>query len=158
MTKLHLGVVDVPYTEAPEEPGKKRRKKKSRAPPTTGDVAEWIEDKYHVIENFYRINEQGIASSLENSLAGALESVMMGAPVDQFLGAGAAFATATNEIEDCFRNFIDTKGMDALGYPGVPTKAAIKGIRSRFKKRRDPGRPSFQDTGLYEASFKSWVD
>jgi len=48
--------------------------------------------------------------------------------------------------------------METLGYPGVPTRAALMGVNSRLKKRRGKRRPSFRDTGLYQASFMAWVD
>lgn len=153
MPVLHLGVVDSPYNEAPP-PGKRRRKKLAAGHVTTGDVAGFLENRYHVMEVFATLHsEDTIAPALENSLAGALESVLMGAPLtlDPFGGAMSV-------IEDRFRQFIDSKEMDRLGYPGVPTKASIKGIRRRFKNRLDPGRPSFQDTSLYESSVRAWVE
>jgi len=120
----------------------------------TGDVAEWLERRYHVLEIFWEQHaEDAIAPALENSLQGALESVLMGAPLTL-----DPYGTATSAIEDRFRAFIDLKEMDALGYPGVPTKASLIGVRARFKKRRDPGRPSFQSSGLYEASMRAWVE
>ena len=119
-----------------------------------GEVAGFLEAKYHIFEIFFELHaEDTVAPALENSLQGALESVLMGAPasLDPFGGAMSA-------IEDRFRVFIDTKEMDALGYPGVPTKASIKGIRRRFKNRLDPGRPSFQDSSLFESSVRAWVE
>jgi len=155
MPTLHLGVVDLPYNETPEPTNRPRKKKAAAGPAvTTGDVAEWLERKYHVMEHFAELHmEDVVAPALENSLQGALESVLMGAPthLDPFGGA-------TSAIEDAFKRFIDTKEMDRLGYPGVPTKASLIGIRRRFKNRRDPGRPSFQDSALYEGSMRAWVD
>ena len=63
-------------------------------------------------------------------------------------------------IETRFRHFLSQKEMDSLGVPGVPTKAALAGVSHRFKHpyaKRAP-RPSFIDTGLYEASFRAWVE
>jgi hypothetical protein len=65
------------------------------------------------------------------------------------------------EIEERFKDFLSLQEMDKLGVPGVPTEAAKKGKSSRFKRRRSKGgapRPSFIDTGLYQSSFKAWVD
>jgi hypothetical protein len=160
---LHLGVADLPYStpesaprKPPKKPGKRPRKSigKSGEVMTTGDVAEILEAKYHVIEHFAQLHEGDIAHALENSMQGALESVLMGAPVSQDI-----FGSATSEIEDAFRKMIDSKELDTIGYPGIPTAAAEKGVSHRFKRPyvRRPARPSFQDTGLYETSFKSWV-
>jgi hypothetical protein len=147
---LHLGVVDVPYAQpAPGAVGHNK-------PPgsqTTGDVAEWLEAKYHVMEIFAELHKDDIDEALADSAAGALENLLMGSPV----GADA-FGAGQSKIEDAFRKFIDTKEMERLGYPGVPTKAALKGVNHRLKRKRGPSRPSFQDTGLYEANFAAWVD
>lgn len=152
MPTLHLGVIDLPYVAAP--PAGRRRKKTVGGTVTTGDVAGFLEAKYHVMEVFAELHaEDTIAPALESSLAGALESILMGAPLSI-----DPYGSATSAIEDRFRQFIDQKEMDALGYPGVPTRASIIGIRRRFKNRLDPGRPSFQDTGLMESSFRAWVD
>jgi hypothetical protein len=150
MTTLHLGVVDLPYSYPPAR-GRRRRVKSGTQ--TTGDVAGWLEDEYHVMEVFFNQHSTDVSSALETSVRGALENVMLGGPAgDPFAGAGGA-------IEHAFRQFIDLKEMDALGYPGVPTVASLQGVSHRFKDRRGvPGRPSFVDTGLYETSFRAWVD
>ena len=138
MPVLHLGVIDVPYAR--------------RGGKTTGDVAEILEAKYHVMEVFYRQNDAHVARSLEKSVAGALESLLLGAPpsIDAF-GAG------TSRIEDRFKQFLSRREIEKLGYPGVPTGAALRGVSHRFKKKRGGRRPSFIDTGLYQSSFKAWV-
>jgi hypothetical protein len=155
MPVLNLGVVDLPYNEAPPPGRRGRRKKKvTGGTQTTGDVARWLEDRYHVMEVFAELHlEDAIVPAIENSLHGTIESLLMGAPVTI-----DAYGGAMSAIEDRFRKFIDAKEMDSLGYPGVPTQASIKGIRRRFKNRLDPDRPSFQDTGLYETAFKAWME
>lgn len=138
---LHLGVVDLPY-----EYGKEAR--------TTGDVAEILEAKYGVMETFYERHEEEITQAIENGLAGSLESILSGAPIRNDL-----FASSEAKIEQSFRKFLDTKEMDGLA-PGVPTQAATRGVNHRLKRpyRRRSSRPSFIDTGLYESSFKAWID
>jgi len=166
MTTLHLGVMDVPYGNAPSptspsKPGRGRRKRNSRAKGspisiTTGQVAEILEAEYRVMEVFYASHEDEIARLLEHSIGGALQSLMMGAPAQ----ATDIFASAASRIEDQFKQFLSTKEIEQLGIPGVPTAAALHGVSHRFAnpgKRRAP-RPSFIDTGLYQASFKAWVD
>lgn len=153
MPILHLGVIDQPYNQRPA-PTNRKRPKVAAGTQTTGDVAGWLEDKYHVMETFYELHKDDVfAKALEDGIEGALQSMIMGGPATLDL-----YGAATSAIEIAFKKFIDLKEMDALGYPGVPTHASIVGIRSRFKSRRDPGRPSFQDTGLYETSFRAWVD
>jgi hypothetical protein len=151
MPTLHLGVLDVPYQQR-RLPGKR----KTAANVSTGDVAEWLERRYGVMEAFYRQNEQAIADKLTQALVDAGEAIMQGAPVtiDPF-GAG------TSQIEDRFKQFLALQEMDKLGVPGVPTQAAQEGRSARFKRGKSKGgapRPSFVDTGLYMSSMKAWVD
>lgn len=135
--ELHLGVVDIPYAD------------KSGA--TTGDVAEWLENHYGVMQFFYSRHESEIAAALKDSVEGALESLLLGAPPSVNI-----FGAAVSQIEDIFRKFLDAKEMD--GQPGVPTAASLRGESKRFKTKRGPPRPSFIDTGLYEADFVGWID
>ena len=79
------------------------------------------------------------------------------------------FATASADIEASFKQFLDSQEIERIGYPGVPTQAALDGVRTSYKnptgnknkrgKRvKHPRRPSFIDTGLYEDSMKAWID
>lgn len=165
MTTLVLGVIDQPYDNRP--PGDKKAKKVPKGKKkivkktnkgqsntvTTGDVAEFLETKYKVMERFSDFNMKKITSNLEESLAGALENMMMGSPpLDD------PFVSACANIEKDFKSFLSEKKLDSLGVSGIPTKASLDGDSKRFKKGKGPkGRPSFIDTGLYQASFKSWV-
>ena len=155
---LNLGVADIPYTYVT-----------AGAPPvTTGDVAGWLENKYHVMEIFAEeVGSEAIARAFERSAGLALEAVLSGAPV----GSVTPYASAETEIEEAFRQFLSLGIMEGLGYPGVPTQAALDGVSHRFKsklnrvsrKQRAAGvtkgvrRPSFIDTGAYEQSFRAWV-
>lgn len=136
---LHLGVVDVPYVD---EGGK-----------TTGDIAEILEAKYHVMGIFYEQHKEDIARALEVSVQGALENLLLGSPI-----GSNSLGSAESEIKHLFSRFLESKEMDTLGYPGVPTQASLKGVSHRFKRKRGPVRPSFIDTGLYETNFAAWVD
>lgn len=156
MPVLHLGVVEMPYAKTPG------RGKAKASQITTGDVAEILEAKYHVMEVY--ANEQGgaVATALENSVTGAIENLMLGAPP-----SNNPFGEGTEAIQTAFQKFIESKAMDALGVPGVPTKASLMGVSHRFKNKRNKGkggktsgtaRPSFDDTGLYVNSMRAWVD
>lgn len=142
MTVLHFGVLDVPYDD-----GKK----------TTGEVAEILEDKYHVMEVF--VEEHGseaIGESLARSAQAALEDLLSGAPPDKL----SLTFEAEEEIAAEFRAFIDRGGLDGI-VPGVPTEAARKGVNHRLARpyvKSNPERPSFRDTGLYQASTRVWSE
>ena len=68
MAMLHLGVVDVAY----ESDGK---------PTTTGDVAGYLEDEYHVMRTFLELHEQDIADAVAQQLMGLMENAKMGQPL-----------------------------------------------------------------------------
>jgi hypothetical protein len=150
MPVLHLGVIEQSYNQA-----RGPKAKRSNSNITTGDVAQFLEDEYHVMEVFANVHGQDMGDALAGSVAGALENLMMGAPVSNNI-----FGSAESAIHDQFQKFIDNKEMESLGIPGVPTEAAKRGVSHRFKRPyvRRASRPSFLDTGLYESSFKAWIE
>ena len=165
MLILHLGVVDVPYTHGQPAPKRVavRRSNKAKtvkaitAAPTggqtTGDVAEILESKYHVMELFWEVlYQEEIMRVVENDVSGKIEALIMGTPHNP------SYSTAEGEIEALFKNAISNQEFDALGIPGVPTQAALDGVNSRLKAKRGEPRPSFRDTGLYQTSFKVQIE
>jgi hypothetical protein len=149
MTILHLGVIDQPYDNS--------------VGATTGMVAEILEDKYHVMEVFFESRVDEVIGALERSIQSALDQLDANVPVENI----NPFGTATVDIETAFRHFLDSQEIESLGIPGVPTQAALNGVRTSYKnptgnknkrgKRVKHGpRPSFIDTGLYNASMKAW--
>jgi hypothetical protein len=169
LTILHLGVIDVLYNDndidQPIELVKNIKKRKFKKPikqkeqkkntvVSTGFVAEILENKYHIMENFINLQMKDFTQELENALVGSFETM-----VRTGIAAEEPFQTACSKLEHSFKLFLSLKKLDALGIDGVPTKAAKDGISKRFKKGQGPkNRPSFIDTGLYEASFKAWID
>ena len=154
MPVLHLGVIDLPYVHAPS-----RRQRKVRAGTvTTGDVAGWLEDRYHILETYAHVHEGDIVRSLENGIGGSLENLMMGAPPSLDV-----FGQATSEIEQGMKDFISKNEMAALGYPGVPTKAALARAGGKASARMKRGRKSnavavsFIDSGLFQSSLKATI-
>lgn len=141
--KLHLGVVDVGYSG---EGGAK----------TTGDVAEILEDKYHIMRIFFEENEQFVADQIANSLAGSLESLAQGRPYNASL-----LKPAIPKVDERFRNFLDSGEMSRILPATQQIAAAQKGVSHRKKQpysSKNKPRQAFVDTGLYQASFRSWVD
>ncbi len=159
LTTLIFGVSDIPYSEPAEAPVKqpKRRAKpikpKVQTVTTTGQVAEILEAKYGVMRAFFDRHEADIAKDLEDGVGHALEAVLRGAPPSMDV-----FGPATQLIGEKFKDFLTNKEMDGM-VAGVPTQASLLGISHRFKgKRGAPGRPSFVDTGTFEANFRTWVE
>jgi hypothetical protein len=167
MATLRLGVVDVPYTDDPS-PSKTDREVKNQKRNdiraalglqefhgTTGDVAEILEEHYHVMEIFFEEHQSDIAGVLEETYGDALEDMLSGG-----VPAGSnSMIAAAGQIKDLFTKFIDGREMDGV-QPGVPTGAAKKGVNYCLKHptaKGNPERPSFKDTGLYEQSFQAEI-
>nr|WP_245168509.1 hypothetical protein [Enterobacter roggenkampii] len=83
-------------------------------------------------------------------MAASLENMMAGAPP-----AKDPLAESMSRIHDLFVAFLDNTEMNGL--PGVPTRRALDGISRRFKNKKGPPRPSFIDTGTYQAAMRAWV-
>lgn len=155
--KILFGVIDLPYADSSySEMGVRKPKGETKDRGiSTGDVAEILENEYHIMEVFFELHGDFVADKLTDAMEGALENAALGAPVTLDPGAEAA-----EEIQQRFRQFIENKEMEGMGIPGVPTQAALQGHSKRFKnpyKRRKP-RPSFRDTGLYVGAFRMWTE
>jgi hypothetical protein len=152
LTTISFGVNDIPYSHS-DNIGtvKKGKTKGSPRTSTTGEVAEILEDKYHIMETFWNLHGDEIVEQYGDAIAGAFEGLLQGSPVSP-----NALASGNAEVEAMFRKFLSQQEMDSLGIPGVPTKASLKGVSGRFKKGKSGSpRPSFIDTALFENSFVS---
>jgi hypothetical protein len=160
---LHLGVIDQPYNEY-KPPKKIRQAKKGKAnkpiqksdaaTKTTGDVAEILEEKYGILDTFAEVKLPKIAQALEESIAGELETLMMGGRP-----AGNPFASAESSITTLMKSFISSGEAEHVGITGTPTQAALNGVNHRLKHpyaKANPRRPSFMDTTLYWQSLIAW--
>jgi len=151
MTKLILGVVNIPYGDTPS-----KRKKNKKAGVTTLSVAEILEEKYHIMQHFWDKRGDKIADDLAKSYLNALKSRMMGAPTTLDPAGSALSQTST-----MFDKFISNREIEKMGIAGVPTKAAKRGVNHRLAHpfaKDNPRRPSFDDTGLYKSSFRAWLE
>lgn len=155
--KLNLGVIDIPYAYEQQVSGKKgkplKRTKKVVRSITTGEVADIIEGTYGVMEFFFDRHGDEIADKIADSYEGALANVMAGGPFNPDPGQ-----EGLEWVEQRFRDFLSNKEMDGW-HDGIPTEAARRGVSHRFAKpyARRPSRPSFIDTGQYQAGFRAWA-
>jgi len=136
---LHLGTLVQPYRQRGL---------------TTGDIAEFLEHRYGIMNAFLRVHGDDVMDAVEESLLGALEALAMKQVVDPW-GRGM------QAIEREFRDFISSREAERVGIPGTPTKAALRGVSHRLLHpyaRSNARRPSFRDTGPYMNSFRAWVD
>lgn len=158
MTKLHLGVVDFPYSYDQQAVSKKGKplKKKRRVTKsiTTGEVAEFIENEYHVMESFFEVHGDEVMNDIVDAYEGSLDNMLLGGPSRSNPGQ-----EGLEKAEQRFRDFLANREMDTMGVPGIPTQAALEGVSHRFAhpyaKRSE--RPSFIDTGTYASAFKAWM-
>jgi 4-diphosphocytidyl-2C-methyl-D-erythritol kinase len=161
---LYLGVVDMPYAnhQAPAKIAKAKKGKQNKpikpkseaATKTTGEVAEILEEKYGVLDSFVFAHMPDIAKVLEESIAGELETLMMGGRV-----SGNPLQSAESSITTMMKKFISAQEIEHTGIEGVPTQAALNGVNHRLKHpyaKKNPRRPSFMDTTLYWQSLRAW--
>lgn len=131
---------------------------------STGELAQYLEDKYSVMGNFFKLHKDQIGQDFADSFGRAVSDMMNGKqPRDPF-------KTALSKTEARFQSFIGLAEIERMGVPGVPTQAALDGVRTSLKKKKEikgnkyrskvrgSRRPSFFDTGLYANSFKCWVE
>lgn len=153
MPTLHLGVVDVGYTDGDGST-------------STGDVAGYLENRYHIMRTFLEQEEKFIEDQLIDAVAGAIESIAQGRPVPGLntalgtkLDTRQLFGASVNQcIEERFRDFLDSGEMNRYLPPKQQSQAAAAGINHR---KKDPNtgqaRQAFIDTGLYQAAFRAWM-
>ena len=156
--KLELGVLDVAYSGANGKSGTD----------TTGEVAEVLEAKYYVMETFFELRRDEIADWLAESVADEIENVMNGNRPN-FTPTMAA----EQKIEAEFRAFLDAGEMSklvgslsegesaAFDWSKTFDSAGKRGVNHRKKagvNKNNAARPAFIDTGLYQTSFRAWVE
>ncbi len=161
MATLTFGVVDVAYVGADEKAT------------TTGDVAEYLEEDFHVMAVFFEAKKNKILELVNDQLGFQIEAMMQGA----FRPHGDRIFLP--EVESLFRDFVTTREIETIT---GQTEAARLGVSHRFKDANNrtvspqaivsgkskasrteavaarAPRASFVDTGLYVASFKSWLN
>ena len=158
MTTLVLGVHDMAYGAQFSSGGSRRSKSRAQSAygkgKTTGDIAQILEAKYHIMQTFYDMNKTDIASALEKSMVGSIINMVNGQPAPVM-----ADAQAMSDIETAFKQALSMRAFDGV-IPGVPTQASLGGRSSRFKRpgAKRGARPSFINTGLYQSSFTAWTE
>jgi hypothetical protein len=160
---LKLGFINTPYTTqsvarpmtaARAESRRPRRRSFSKTI-TAEDVAAILESKYKIIDTFTEMYAAQIQYTILSQFEKVAGDVLSGGRRRGDLGS--ILKPATKQIEVMFRQFLDKEEMNGRA-PGVPTKAALAGVRhGRGSKTRTGSRPSFIDTGIYRASFRAWV-
>jgi hypothetical protein len=159
LTTLNLGVHNVAYGA-----------RGSRGALQTGQLAKILEGRYGIMRAFFEHERPMIGAAITRSIKGSLINVLMGQP-----GPVVLTNMSTSSIDNAFKQSITTYKYDQWIKRGrpfpVPTLASLAGISHRTKnpkagrgkksratgKRERVVRPSFRDTGLYQAQFVSWI-
>ena len=160
MMQLVLGVHDMGYAAQfhTSAGAVKRGKSKAQAAygkgKTTGDVAQILEAKYHIMRTFFDMNSKDIATAIEKSMVGSVINMVNGQP-----GPIKPDAQAMSDIETAFKQALSMRAFDGV-INGVPTQASLGGVSHRFKRpyAKRAARPSFINTGLYQSSFAAWTE
>ena len=137
MPVLHLGVIDQAYSGSDND-GK-----------TTGEVAQILEDKYHIMRIFVEERDEQIGDALARKMLARLDNPIGGTK------------TVFDDIGSMFRDFLNADEISKIMPKDQQIQAAINGVNHRKKKpyaKANKARPAFVDTGLYSASFMAWVD
>ncbi|ATF90170.1 hypothetical protein CO712_20905 [Burkholderia gladioli pv. gladioli] len=103
---------------------------------------------------FLEMYEEQIGELLANEVAGEIESLAQGKPVGKL-----SLDLSTGRIGELFRDFLDAREWKQAS--GQAIAAAEDGVNHRKKKpyaSSNPARAEFIDTGLYQASFRAWVE
>lgn len=117
---------------------------------TTGDVANWLENKYGIMNAYVGMNKKFIGMEVMQEILG----VKNRQPQHDM-----------SAIAKSLKQAISMQAFNGV-LPGVPTKASRMGVSSRFKsgKRRGKSkvsgvpRPSFIDSGIYQDSIRVVLD
>jgi hypothetical protein len=162
---LKMGFINTPYTAesiarpatAARAESRRQRRRSFSKTITAEDVAAILEAKYQVLDEFTKLHVAEIQLAILSQFERVAGDVTSGARRSSNLGN--LLKPATKEIEAMFKKFLDTEEMNGR-VPGVPTKAALTGVRHGRGSKTMQGtpRPSFIDTGIYRASFRAWVD
>ena len=145
MAVLHLGVVDLAYSDVGVGGAE-----------TTGAVAQILESRYHILEIFAEEHIGDLADDLADSYAGAIDTM-----IQTGLPPPDPAASAMSRITERMHDWITDGEMEKLGYPGVPTQAALDGVNHRLAHphaKDNPRRVSFRDSGLYEVSLVAFFE
>jgi hypothetical protein len=145
---LHMGFLNTPYTKqaiaAPMAAAKAHEAKSRRhysKTKTTQSVANILENKYGILEKFMELYEDDITDIIHEKLDSFIIQSLSEKRKVTSERMVQYMKPNTVRIEKMFRGFLDRDET------GETVKAAMK--RSK---------PPFIRTGLYRASFRSWVD
>ncbi|MGC9271245.1 hypothetical protein [Acidiphilium sp.] len=136
---LQLGVENAAYSS-----------KDAKGATTTWEVAEILEDKYHIMRVFYELNKEKIAGQMVDGMAKQIQTLAAGGPIARTVLPGTM-----QKIRTDFVNFLNRDEWQKV--TGIAIAAAEEGNSLRFKGKKTNARPAFVDTGLYRQAFRAQI-
>jgi ethanolamine utilization protein EutQ (cupin superfamily) len=147
---IKMGFLNTPYSNkalnAPMRTARageaKRQNRGFKKTMTATDVGAILEGKYNVVESFVATNKDEILDLVTDKL----EEAVIGSLTDKVKTGDKlviGMKGRTRQIDKLFRNFLDMDEMSSV----IENKSANKN-----------GRKSFVNTGIYRASFRSWIE
>lgn len=137
--KLNLGVLDVGYTAG-------------TTPTTTAKVARILEDQYHVMESFYELHKREIHEALNDAVLGAVG--------DMLADAQPRFNLPLDTIKRQFNDYLDSGEWEQVSGQYIEAAHNRHRVHHRDGSTEMSRRSNraFVRTGLYEQSFRAWID
>ena len=167
---INMGFVNTPYTKetiakpmtAAKQESARARKRHFSKTKDAEKVSNILEDKYGILDYFNEKYSEYIETLISNRFDDIAEEVLSRPEGRQYTTAKMSniMKPVGKDVEKLFREFLDKEEMNASGQAGIPTGAAMMGIRHGIgsKTLKGVSRPSFIDTGIYRASFRCSVD
>lgn len=141
MSTLKLGVVDAAYSDG-----------ENVGATTTYEVAKILEEKYDVMNVFYKIHGKQIVEDIAQKYTQFATNLIEGNST-----ALKQKRWMLPKVDSAFRDYLANDEWQQE--TGNVIKAAAEGKTSRKKKKTyGTARPAFIDTGLYSRSFKAWIE
>ncbi len=136
--RLSLGVLDIVYADPEDE-----------EEVTTFEVAKKLEVRYQVMGVFVDDKMEAIKQIVIDSVLGEIESMKMGKPKPTLAGR------TMGRVEELFRDYLDADEWQRI--TGKTIMSARLGLSRRKEPTGEP-RPAFIDTGLYQSTFRAWLN
>lgn len=154
---LHMGFLNTPYSDAAKSAPmsyakmhENRRRRHYSKTMTADKVASILEAKYQVVQDFTQVHENDIKDFLDGAIREVAIDCLKKRVKFRSEKIVELMRPRTSQVDKLFRSYLDNEET------GTSVKAALQGKRTGRKSRAP--RPPFVNTGLYRASFRSWVD
>ncbi len=117
---------------------------------TASEVADALENRFHLLSSFAEYKEEEIAEILAEGMERVIAELFE-------TGENPGLAHVADGVQPLFSDFIKLYEAESV-IEGTPTKRALAGYKSLQRPHKGPRRPSFFDTGTLVDNFRAWVE